>query len=150
MVSALVPGASVRVRALAGDTVLFSWARHLTLAVPLSTPLHNCWGKPNKLRGNDLRWTSIPQKYSQPLHTTETGDKLRQLMSQSTSRLKKSVDCMTEKLNILKRSRYYSAMSRQLVLKWDHFDILGKGRSDTHCKIKETLLIRESVETHPK
>ena len=19
----------------------------------------NCWGKPNKLRGNDLRWTSI-------------------------------------------------------------------------------------------
>ena len=28
-------------------------------------------------------------------------------------------------------------------LKWHHFDILAKGRSDTHCKIKETLLIRE-------
>ena len=28
-------------------------------------------------------------------------------------------------------------------LKWDHFDILAKGRSDTHCKIKETLRIRE-------
>ena len=28
-------------------------------------------------------------------------------------------------------------------LKWDHFDILGKGRSDRDCKIKETLLIRE-------
>ena len=28
-------------------------------------------------------------------------------------------------------------------LKWDHFEILGKGRSDTHCKIKETLLIQE-------
>jgi len=27
--------------------------------------------------------------------------------------------------------------------KWDHFDILTKGRTDTHCKIKETLLIRE-------
>ena len=27
--------------------------------------------------------------------------------------------------------------------KWDHFDILAKGRTDTHCKIKETLLIRE-------
>ena len=27
----------VRVRALAGDTVLCSWARHLTLTVPLST-----------------------------------------------------------------------------------------------------------------
>ena len=28
-------------------------------------------------------------------------------------------------------------------LKWDHFDILAKGRLDTHYKIKETLLIRE-------
>ena len=28
-------------------------------------------------------------------------------------------------------------------LKWDHFEILAKGRSDTHCKIKETLLIQE-------
>jgi len=37
--------------------------------------------------------------------------------------------------------------SRQLAmvttLKWDHFDILAKGRSDTHCKIKEILLIKE-------
>ena len=28
-------------------------------------------------------------------------------------------------------------------LKWDHFDILAKGRSDTLCKIKKTLLIRD-------
>ena len=28
-------------------------------------------------------------------------------------------------------------------IKWDHFDILATGRSDLHCKIKETLLIRE-------
>ena len=35
MVSALVR--VVRVRALAGDIVLCSWARHLTLTVPLST-----------------------------------------------------------------------------------------------------------------
>ena len=28
-------------------------------------------------------------------------------------------------------------------LKWDHFEILAKGRSDTYCKIKETLLIQE-------
>ena len=28
-------------------------------------------------------------------------------------------------------------------LKWDHFEVLAKGRSDTHCKIKETLLIQE-------
>jgi len=52
MVSAFVPGSdaqAVRVRALAGDTVLCSWARHLTLPVPLSTQeykwvLANCWG----------------------------------------------------------------------------------------------------------
>jgi len=54
----------VWVWALAGDIVLCTWARHLTLTVTLSTPeykwvLANCWGKPNKLRGNDLRWTSI-------------------------------------------------------------------------------------------
>ena len=35
-------------------------------------------GKPNKLRGNDLRWTSIPSRGSRkPLHATKTGDKLR-------------------------------------------------------------------------
>ena len=28
-------------------------------------------------------------------------------------------------------------------LKWDPFELLAKGRSDTHCKIKETLLIQE-------
>ena len=58
------PERMVRVRALAGDIVLCSWARHLILTVPLSTQVYkwvpvNCWGKPNKLRGNDLRWTSI-------------------------------------------------------------------------------------------
>ena len=37
MVSALVPGASSPGLNLAGDTVLCSWARHLTLTVSLST-----------------------------------------------------------------------------------------------------------------
>ena len=47
---------AIRVRALAGDTVLCSWPRHITLTVPLSTQeykwvpvicwgnLTNCWG----------------------------------------------------------------------------------------------------------
>ena len=26
---------------------------------------------------------------------------------------------------------------------WDHFDILAKGKTDYHCKIKETLFIQE-------
>ena len=41
---------AVQVRALAGDIVLCSWARHFTLTVPLSTQVYkwvpaNCWGK---------------------------------------------------------------------------------------------------------
>ena len=28
-------------------------------------------------------------------------------------------------------------------IKWDNFDILATGRSVIHCKIKETLLIRD-------
>ena len=34
------PDRAVRVRALAGDIVLCSWARHLTLTVPLSTQVY--------------------------------------------------------------------------------------------------------------
>ena len=29
------------------------------------------------------------------------------------------------------------------VLKWDHFEILANGRSDIHCRIKESLLIKD-------
>ena len=28
-------------------------------------------------------------------------------------------------------------------IKWDHFDILAKAKTDYHCKIKETLFIQE-------
>ena len=34
------PDRAVRVRALAGDTVLCFWARHFTLTVPLSTQVY--------------------------------------------------------------------------------------------------------------
>ena len=45
----LFPERAVRVRVLAGDIVLCSWARHSTLTVPLSTQEYkwapaNCWG----------------------------------------------------------------------------------------------------------
>ena len=29
------------------------------------------------------------------------------------------------------------------MIKWDHCDILPHGQSEIHCKIKETLLIRD-------
>jgi len=35
------PDRAVRVRALARDIVLCSWARHLTLTMPLSTQVYN-------------------------------------------------------------------------------------------------------------
>ena len=28
-------------------------------------------------------------------------------------------------------------------MKWDHFDILASGKTDSQCKIKETLFIEE-------
>ena len=37
------PDRAVLVRALAGDIVLCSWARHFTLTVPLSTQVYK-WG----------------------------------------------------------------------------------------------------------
>jgi len=59
------PERVVRVRALAGDTVLCSWARHLTLTVPLSTQEYkwvpaNCWGNLTNCGGNDQGLASIP------------------------------------------------------------------------------------------
>ena len=53
------PDRVVQVRALAGDIVSCSWARHLTLTVPLSTQVHK-WELANLMLGVTLRWTSIP------------------------------------------------------------------------------------------
>jgi len=55
------PDQAVRVRALAGDIVLCSWARHFTLAVPLSTQVYK-WVPANLMLGVTLRWTSIPSR----------------------------------------------------------------------------------------
>ena len=55
------PEQALRVRALAGDIVLCSWARHFTLTVPLSTQVYK-WVLANLMLGVTLRWTSIPSK----------------------------------------------------------------------------------------
>ena len=55
------PDRAVRVRDLAGDIVLCSWARHLTLTVPLSTQVYK-WVPANLMLGVTLRWTSIPSR----------------------------------------------------------------------------------------
>ena len=51
----------VRVQAQAGDIVLYSWARHFTLTVPLSTQLY-IWVPANLMVGVTLRWTSVPSR----------------------------------------------------------------------------------------
>ena len=63
---------------------------------------------------------------------------------------KQNVDYMTGKRNISERWRVtaMSAIADHMTqtyhrIKWDHFDILATGQSDIHCKIKETLLIRD-------
>ena len=57
------PDRAVRVRALAGDIVLCSWARHLTLTVPLSTQVYK-WVPANLMLGETVRWTGIPSRES--------------------------------------------------------------------------------------
>ena len=54
---------AVRVRALAGDFVLCSWARYFTLTGPLSTQVYK-WVPANLMLGVTLRWTSIPSRGS--------------------------------------------------------------------------------------
>jgi len=48
----------------------------------------------------------------------------------------------------LTKSSHSSAIADHIIstghnIKWDHFEILATGRSDVHCKIKETLLIKD-------
>ena len=59
---------------------------------------------------------------------------------------------MTEKLNTSRQSPvlngHLSAIAELVTstvynLKWHHFDILARGKSNTDCKIKEALLIRD-------
>ena len=55
------PDRVVRVRALAGDIVLCSWARHSTLTGSLSTQVYE-WMAANLLLWLTLRWTSIASR----------------------------------------------------------------------------------------
>ena len=52
---------ALRVRALAGDILLCSWERRLTVTVPLSTQVYK-WVPVNLILGVTLRWTSIPSR----------------------------------------------------------------------------------------
>jgi len=61
MAVASTPNRAVRVRALTGDVVLCSWARHFTLyfTVPLVTQVYK-WVPANLILGVTLQLTSIP------------------------------------------------------------------------------------------
>ena len=57
-------------------------------------------------------------------------------------------DRKTEHFKAITRKSHASAIADHVTstghhFKWDHFDIIARGRSDIHCKIKETLLIRD-------
>ena len=59
------------------------------------------------------------------------------------------VDYTIAKLDILKRCERSSHSIADHIsltdhnIKWDHFEILTTGKSDIHCRKKETLLIRD-------
>ena len=57
-------------------------------------------------------------------------------------------DRKTEYFKALTTNCHESAIADHVFLtnhkiKWDHFEILATGRSDMHCEIKESLLIRD-------
>jgi len=57
-------------------------------------------------------------------------------------------DRKTEHFKALAKNGHTSAIADHVTftghnIKWDNFDTLATGRSDIHCKIKETLLIRD-------
>ena len=56
-----IPDRKVWAGALAGDLMLCSWVRHLTLTAPLSTQVYK-WVPSNLMLGVTLRWTSIPSR----------------------------------------------------------------------------------------
>ena len=54
-------------------------------------------------------------------------------------------DRKTEHFKALTKSSHSSAIADHIIstghnIKWDHFEILVTGRSDVHCKIKETFI----------
>ena len=62
--------------------------------------------------------------------------------------MRRSQDRKTEHFKTLTSANHPSDIADHMTLtghkvKWDHFEILATGRSDEHCKIKETLLIRD-------
>ena len=61
MISALDSGSGGPGSSPGQGTVLCSWAKHLTLIVPLSTQVHK-WVPENLLLGGTLQWTSIPSR----------------------------------------------------------------------------------------
>ena len=57
-------------------------------------------------------------------------------------------DRKTEHFKALAKNDNTSAIAHHVKatghnIKWDHFDILAKGKTDYHCKIKETFFIQE-------
>ena len=57
-------------------------------------------------------------------------------------------DRKTENFRALTKNCHSSAIADHIIstghnIKWDHFEILATGHSDVHCKINETLLIKD-------
>ena len=57
-------------------------------------------------------------------------------------------DKKTEHFKPLTSNSHSSAIANHMTqtghrIKWDHIDILATGQFDIHCKLKETLLIRD-------
>ena len=126
------PERAVRIRALAGDIVLCSWARHFTLTVPLSTQVYkwvpvSCWG--NLANCGEVtcdRLASRPGEVEIPLAAScyRNRDKHRQLWASLGSKASLNMDRESKRAVGYVQSPYWNNssswdLSQAIMTRWN-------------------------------
>jgi len=92
----------------------------------------------------DVKWRKAVNSKNTLKNSQKVLENSRRLIWPSTNIGNTTLEIEIEKLNILRPLlKTVTPQPLQITIKWDNFDILATGRSDIHCKIKETLLIRD-------
>ena len=131
MVSALILRSRSPGWALAGDTVLCSKARHFTVTLRCINGYCAIVGKPNKLQGSGLQWTSILSRGSRSTHShfmLQKRDNLLQLWASLAQKLRTLL--LVESLKRL-HCIYPKCAWKAMYLKWYYTELVTsrwKGR----------------------
>ena len=94
-------------------------------------------GSPNSFRRQDVRKITLISYKS--AFVSDNGESVC---------LPKNNDRKVEHFKALTQVGHASAVADHAIstghnIKWDHFEVLASGKCDFHCKIKETLFIRD-------